>query len=267
MDTKSPMSSNTKEVSTNIHPPEELRASEMVELAEIGRNARLVFHDLANHITALTLSIQSLEDNIARDSKRLLEYSQKSEKARITMEYISGMLRSHINNSERSIFSPEKEIKDTTQALQHRIDLHKITVEEAYTPELKIFGNPKAFRHIVTNLLANAIDSLAESDRERKIWIETSKIRSNFNLSVTDNGPGISRDLVGKIFEHRFTTKANGNGIGLFATKDCVERLFGGKISIQSSKERTRFTVKVPIKRKQEILSPVFLDKPEPISY
>jgi signal transduction histidine kinase len=61
-------------------------------------------------------------------------------------------------------------------------------------------------------------------------------------ISISDNGPGIADDIREKIFRPNFTTKSNGNGLGLAISKHIVEGS-GGRIEFETSPKGTTFFV------------------------
>jgi signal transduction histidine kinase len=79
-------------------------------------------------------------------------------------------------------------------------------------------AQPRTLMHIVfSNLLRNAIEHTA--DGEIKVEINSD------SLTVSDTGSGISPEHMQRVFEHSFTTKPNGNGVGLNLVQRLCERL------------------------------------------
>jgi signal transduction histidine kinase len=67
-------------------------------------------------------------------------------------------------------------------------------------------------------------------------------------ITVTDNGPGIPPDALGRIFEAYFTTKERGTGLGLAIVKNNAE-LYGGSVRVESELGKgARFTIVFPAK-------------------
>lgn len=61
-------------------------------------------------------------------------------------------------------------------------------------------------------------------------------------ISVTDNGPGITTELLDKIFIPFFTTKENGSGIGLSLSRQIIQ-MHGGSLKVDSKPKKTTFTI------------------------
>lgn len=107
------------------------------------------------------------------------------------------------------------------------------------------------FMQIMTNLIENAAKYSNENS--------TVKIKSGFckdceyvSIKVIDNGIGISKDDYDKIFtkfsriDNPLTRKVQGSGLGLYITKNLVEKM-NGKISVESDNDETTFEVLLPV--------------------
>jgi two-component system phosphate regulon sensor histidine kinase PhoR len=106
----------------------------------------------------------------------------------------------------------------------------------------------KNLRSILYNLLSNAI-KYKHPVRNPEIQIKTLILNGVFQLSVSDNGRGISEDKLGMIFTPftRLSTDVEGTGIGLHLVKKIIENS-GGSIFINSKvDEGTAFVVRLPL--------------------
>jgi two-component system, LuxR family, sensor kinase FixL len=94
------------------------------------------------------------------------------------------------------------------------------------TPELpSVQGDRVHLQQVLLNLLVNAMDALAESaSPERNIHVTAHLTDPGMiEIRVCDNGPGLPGRLPERVFEHFFTTKANGMGMGLPVSKTIIE--------------------------------------------
>jgi nitrogen fixation/metabolism regulation signal transduction histidine kinase len=103
-------------------------------------------------------------------------------------------------------------------------------------------GDTTQLRQVVHNLLANARDALVETTSDGVITVTTETITANIGehadqpavrLTVADNGPGFSAQLLQRAFEPYITTKAHGTGLGLAIVRKIVEE-HGGYIDISN---------------------------------
>jgi len=108
-----------------------------------------------------------------------------------------------------------------------------------------LWTDPNQVRQILINLLTNAVQATAEQGR---ITIQTRSSSKGVILSVCDNGIGIPKQDLDKIFEPFFSTKApkEGTGLGLYVTREIVAKL-GGTIEVDSRLGcGTRFDITMP---------------------
>ncbi len=230
---------------SDLRVPNNNKIADIAELAEIGRTARIIFHDLSNHLTALSLSVDQLKE--------------RSEHTRAQMEYVSKLLRSHLDAACEPCFDPITETQNIVKLFFNRATAEKVKINFLSTGKIRLPGGRKAFAHIVTNLITNALESFAcESFQapsqatkvEKRIDICLSSKQNLFSLTISDNGAGISHNNIDKIFGEGFTTKSAGHGLGLCAVKENVENVFNGRIEVRSSNDGTTFAIEIPTRTK-----------------
>ncbi|MEG4813721.1 AAA family ATPase [Microcoleus sp. K5-D4] len=155
-------------------------------------------------------------------------------------------------------------INSTILILKHRL---KANEQRPAIEVVKEYGNlpsvdcfPGQLNQVFMNILANAIDALEESNRERSlekikapancITIRTERQSKEWvTIRISDSGPGISEEIKGQIFDHLFTTKGvgKGTGLGLAIARQIVVEKHGGTIEVNSVLgEGTEFTISLP---------------------
>lgn len=86
-------------------------------------------------------------------------------------------------------------------------------------------------RQVLGNLLANALDALAERAPPRKLWLSSESSDESVRLLLRDNGPGFSEQALSHAREPFFTTKTSTQGLGLgLAICDTLMRALGGEL-------------------------------------
>lgn len=139
---------------------------------------------------------------------------------------------------------------DTVLALlAHKLG-DRITVERHYRalPELRC--SPALLNQVVMNIVSNAADAIPDRGI---ISIETANDASDYQIAISDTGPGVPADLRDRIFEPFFTTKPVGSGTGLgLAIAYNVIKAHDGTISVGSGPAGgASFVISVPMDAKR----------------
>lgn len=115
-------------------------------------------------------------------------------------------------------------------------------------PCSRILLDPEQFLKVVTNLVINATEAVAQSGEVR---VETRQHNGWAELLVADNGCGMAPEFLSRgLFRPFQTTKKNGFGIGMFQSKMIVEA-HGGRIEVESElKKGTTFRVLLPVDKR-----------------
>ncbi len=149
--------------------------------------------------------------------------------------------KSHINVRELiddivSFLSPQKKFRQIRLTHNGAADL----------PPIK--ADSRQLQQLLYNLLNNAAESLAETERDSKdITISTDFSDSHLRITVADNGGGVPEQLAGKMFSNRFTTKTGGHGFGLIVCRKIIEN-HNGVIEVESVQgQGTTFKIAIPV--------------------
>ena len=76
-----------------------------------------------------------------------------------------------------------------------------------------------------------------------KISIRMTRDADNVMVTISDNAGGISQDVIDKIFDPYFTTRQQGNGIGLYMTKMIIENNMHGRVSVRNIDNGAEFSI------------------------
>lgn len=107
--------------------------------------------------------------------------------------------------------------------------------------DLEVKANHVLLQQVIVNLISNGMQAI-EKQNNKKIEVECSVCGERVLVSVQDNGKGIDKDTVKKIFEPFYTTKKAGQGLGLGLTiSDRIVRDLGGQIQYVSNPKGARF--------------------------
>jgi signal transduction histidine kinase len=139
-------------------------------------------------------------------------------------------------------------IEEAIACLRHELQSRDITVALDLTHLPPIEGDRIQLQQVVVNLLVNAAQAMAATTAGGRILIQTVLSSPGTVLcSIEDDGPGIEPAHLPHIFDHFFTTKQGGMGIGLQISKSIVEA-HGGRIEADNNSALggARFTFSLP---------------------
>ncbi len=209
--------------------------------------------------------IEEIElDYLLTDLPELIE-SMKQGTERITEISKSMGTFSRADTIAKVPFKLHEGIDSTLLILRHRLKANEIRPE---IEVVKNYGNlpevncyPGQLNQVFMNLIANAIDAIAESNvgktfaeikaspNQITITTEIEDEKQEVIIRIGDNGMGMSESVKEKIFGHLFTTKGvgKGTGLGLSISRQIVVEKHGGKITCTSELGRgTEFVISLP---------------------
>ena len=179
-----------------------------------------------------TLDLLGLAEEVGRSTARISE--------------LVGAIKEHtyMDRGSYSETDVREGLESTLTMLGHK--LRGVTVERGYDDALpKIWANGGELNQVWANLIDNAAEAV---DGRGRIAVGAYGDGDLVVVEITDDGPGISREIQNRIFEPFFTTKQIGKGTGLGL--DIVRRIVvahGGEVAFDSRPGETRFVVRLPI--------------------
>ncbi|MFC1780665.1 PAS domain S-box protein [Planctomycetota bacterium] len=184
-------------------------------------------------LEALTKHVQHMADIIQ------LQQSYSKTKGIIEPTSVTELLEDALKISAESISRNKIQVKHQISELPEvPLDRHKVL-------------------QILVNLISNAVHALADCDKQEKILTISISITDDQYLliKVCDNGIGIPKENLTRIFEHGFTTKKKGHGFGLHSTALSANEL-DGSINVYSDGpgHGAVFSVTLPFKTQEAIL-------------
>jgi signal transduction histidine kinase len=202
-------------------------------LASLGLLAAGVAHEVNTPLTGISSYAQLLlADTDEDDPKyRLLK---KMEQQTFRASHLVNNLLDLIANRPRS-----REIVNIDELVAATVALHedlfkakRIHVHSQTTPA-RVRGNFHDLQQVLTNILLNARDAVAEGGN---IWVSVAEEQDRVVIRVKDDGKGISADMIGRIFEPLVTTKRGqgGTGLGLAISRRIIHAS-NGEIDVAST--------------------------------
>jgi len=244
---------------------------------DMGRMVSAIAHQWRQPLNALGLYIQDIEQ-----ANRHGELNEKyiRDMVQNSMALVSDM--SGIIDEFMHFFSPKilakdfsvyTVVNDTLNLISSKLTSHNIAyridcvcddkkcrlvgtpVHDCIHNDLTIHGYEGEFKQVLLNLIHNSFDAIKEKQKTNKdfspiIRIELEIHKDQVNICVIDNGIGIKQEILDNIFDPYFTTKDEGEGvgIGLHMCKSIVEKHMGGYLTARSNADETSFCIQLESK-------------------
>ncbi|MCH2544156.1 MAG: ATP-binding protein [Alphaproteobacteria bacterium] len=200
--------------------------------------AKKIAHEVKNPLTPIKLSAERIEKKIQNKSINSDEVSLLTQTISKQVDAI-GKLVDEFSSFARM---PKAEVKldNLSQALQASFDLYANSYPKINTkielPTKEIFYQFDNFQisQAFTNIIKNAVESV-QTIPNPSILVKLTEKEGFIVISVQDNGIGIGKNKIAKLFEPYFTTKDKGTGLGLSIVKKIIED-HGGIIKIKKNK-------------------------------
>jgi C4-dicarboxylate-specific signal transduction histidine kinase len=251
-----------RETTTEIRRREQELRDKQEQLVQAGKLATLgelttgVAHELNNPLNNIGLFVGNAVDLIelaAPDKRQIVrELGHAMQQVRKATEIISHLRTfGRAAPASREPISLRQVIERALSLMQEQLRLREIEVTvDLGSEEPTVLGNSIQLEQVFINLLTNARDAVADSNR-KAIRISGSVGSESADVAFADTGHGISPGLERRIFDPFFTTKGVGKGTGLgLSIAYGIIKEHGGTISVVSPPgEGATFFIRLPLTR------------------
>ena len=221
------------------------------KMAAMGDMISMIAHQWRQPLNQLSYVMMNID--AAYDDRTLSrEYLDKKLKdGEHLLEYMS-----HTIDDFRNFFKPDKEkqslslcvlVNSALGLMQKGLDKHHIHVEKECLFEGEVFIYKNEMIQVLLNLFKNAQEALGEVENAQikvKVYEEEKQVK----ISISDNGSGIDKANLEKIFEPYFSTKASqGTGLGLYMSQMIIQEHMQGNLEARNTQEGAEFIVSIPL--------------------
>ena len=228
-------------------------------LTAMGKMVASLAHQVRTPLSGATLYAQHLASSELNDETR----QRFSKKLSRQLKNIEAQVRDMLIFARGS--APLNKLMDMAQLgelveeskhilqKQCQAEIEIACIEASRDAGVKIQCHQESLIGAIQNLMANGIEAAEEVTEKVKIKVLLSKQDSNLNITISDNGPGLSNELQEKITEPFYTTKSNGTGLGLSVVK-AVARAHHGQLGYYNQAQGGAcFVLTVPLKNSENI--------------
>ena len=224
----------------------ERKMYENEKLSSLGRLSTSVAHEVKNPLSSIKAIVQVLKEDFRNEAK-----TQKS--LSIIVEEIDRLTK--VVNQLLVFAKPQGDSKTNVKisdlinkvlvVLRHEAKMNNIDIHLEFSNDLPlIMADEGSLTEVFFNIIHNAIQAMSEGGK-LTISITYEQKDDYIRVVFEDNGPGISQEDIGKIFEPFYTTKQMGTGLGLAIVKRKLEEV-RGLIHVESEDSTTKFIVNIP---------------------
>jgi len=222
------------------------------KLATVGKLAAGMAHSVRNPLTSVKMRMFSLERSLQLNAVQKDDLEVISEEIR----HIDTILRNFLEFARPpkllfQMVSPSDVIDMTIELLRHRFETYKTSIQVKRRERLpRIPADSDQLKEVLVNLMINACEAMGEGGTIR-IFEELEQhefFGDAIKIQIEDSGPGISEEILEKIFEPFFSIKEEGSGLGLSIARRIIED-HGGEILVASQEGKgATFCIVLPMK-------------------
>ncbi|MEY8352254.1 ATP-binding protein [Lachnospiraceae bacterium 54-53] len=247
-ETTTKMSRNVKDYLNQIELEKQIRQ-------EFFSNAS---HELKTPITSIQGYAELLESGIIQDEGQKTDFLMRIKKEAGNMNSLINdiLMISRLETKEAEVLKSDVRLSilldDIIESLKPLAASHEVMIHMDCKP-LCIYANGQQMKELFGNLISNAVKYNKPGGQ---VWVKVTEEDRNVVILVKDNGMGIPKESLGRIFERFYrvekgrSKKQGGTGLGLSIVKHIVN-FYHGSITVQSEPDvGTEFIVKIPIQGK-----------------
>jgi two-component system phosphate regulon sensor histidine kinase PhoR len=247
-ETTTKMSKNVKDYLNQIDLEKQIRQ-------EFFSNAS---HELKTPITSVQGYAELLESGIIQEEGQKRDFLNRIKKEAANMNNLINdiLMISRLETKDAEVLKTNVRLSivldDIIESIKPLAASHEVLIHMDCKP-ICIYANTQQMKELFGNLISNAVKYNKPGG---EVWVKVREEDRNLIVQVKDNGVGIPKESLSRIFERFYrvdkgrSKKQGGTGLGLSIVKHIVQ-FYHGTISVRSELDKeTEFTVKIPIKGK-----------------
>lgn len=198
------------------------------------RLTRVLTHEIMNSLSPVTslsetlLNLPSAQDDEMHQGLETIHTTGKG-----LINFVKSYRRlTRLPSPEPNLFYVKPFLQRMIQLAEHQHPSSRITIDmHCINDGLILYTDENLLTQVVINLLKNAIQAIGDTEGHIRLSAYSRDMKTVY-IEIANNGPRIPNDMTEQIFVPFFTTKEEGNGIGLSLSKQ-IMRVCGGTLSLR----------------------------------
>lgn len=231
------------------------------KLAEIGEMISAIAHQWNEPLVEMSAIVQDLELRYKTSQISNKDINDFVNDSMVQIQYMSKTLKDFRDflkpSVKKSYFNIQDAFDEIMNILERQIKYSYINLNINYeTQDLIAYGYKNEFMQVLITILNNAKDAILkvrkkDSSHNGTINIKVISVKNITRIMIEDNGCGIKSKDKEKVFDPYFSTKTQGNGIGLYMSKVLINDKMNGKIYFDlENKDTTILIIELPRNKK-----------------
>lgn len=225
-----------REAQSALHDKQD-ELARVARALSVGEFASSIAHETAQPLAAIMTNCETAlrwlgenRENIPAARQALQRSIRDCRRAHEVIQRTRAMLASHERKVEPCNLN--RILQDVVELLRDDLSRAEVQVDTAFAPYLpRVMADDVQLQQVIINLVMNARDAMRDiTTRPRTLRIESGLGENGTVIvTITDNGDGMAEDVANRMFDHFFTTKKGGIGLGLSISRSIVEA-HGGRL-------------------------------------
>ena len=218
-------------------------------LADLARITSGIAHEVKNPLNAMVIHLELLREKLERHGLQGVSALPQVEILTSEIKRLDRVVQTFLNFTK----APRLQLRplDVNQVLKETLALadaeaqaHSATVERLFTPDLpRIAGDADLLKQAFLNIIINGFQAMEDGGL---LYVQTAVGGNRIKISIIDHGKGIDHSSRDRIFQLYYSTKPQGNGIGLAQAYRAIQ-LHNGRIAFTSRPDvGTTFEITIP---------------------
>lgn len=245
------LSSTFNDLLNQLEKKEEIdtKMQRLDKLSTIGQLSAGIAHEIKNPLTSIRSLCELIksDETVSDENKKSISVviSEVDRLNKVTNEFFS---LAKPKDKKYEFFDINVVIKNIILLLSAHFKRYGIKINMNLHSKINVYGDSDDMAQVILNILINSIQAFEDVKGERKILINTYDLDNYSNVEIIDNGCGIDRNNISKIFMPFFTGKKKGTGLGLSIVKRLLDEMNAGVEVTSEVNNGTAFKISMPVK-------------------